>query len=479
MRRTTSARTWRLLTTLFAVLALAVTASLSAQIDVTTSRVSGFVKSKDGATLPGATVTAPNRDTGLLKTAVSDKNGFYQLLDLPTGTYKLEAHLDGFTPLVAETIRVSLGSAPTIDFTLIAVRVSESVTVSAQAAGVEVTNTTISETIQTEQLKNLPTPGRDFKNLVLLTPATGIESQRNYIQISGQRAINTNITVDGVDYNDPFFGGNVGSAEGRAPLSMSQESIKEFTRHHQRRLGRVRPVGRRLRQRRHEERHEHAARLGLLLRPAAGLDLRLRSQCPVPQRPATGRPEQVAVRRLVRRPDRQGQALLLRIVRQTEAEHHDTDQPDGPRSRHLREVAGSREPDPVRAGRATAGSASAGSTGRSMDSQRLLARVNYADYNGPNGTNSSANDTLQHNGIEAMKSLSGVGTWSSQFGANFAERLQLQLRPRVRAAPGQGSRTCPRSSVSSRRPIRRGELPADRLDLQALRGGGHVHVPHV
>ncbi len=47
--------------------------------------------------------------------------------------------------------------------------------------------------------------------------------------ISGQRGINTNVTVDGVDFNNAFFGGTVGGAEGRAPLSISQESIKEFT----------------------------------------------------------------------------------------------------------------------------------------------------------------------------------------------------------------------------------------------------------
>ena len=351
MRRTTSALAWRLLTTLFAVLALAVTASLSAQIDVTTSRVSGFVKSKDGATLPGATVTAQNRDTGLLKTAVSDKNGFYQLLNLPTGTYKLEAHLDGFTPLVAETIRVSLGSAPTIDFTLIAVRVSESVTVSASAAGVEVTNTTISETIQTEQLKNLPTAGRDFKNLVLLTPATGIESQRNYIQISGQRAINTDITVDGVDYNDPFFGGNVGSAEGRAPLSMSQESVKEFTvitngasvEFGRSGGGFVNVVT--------KSGTNSLPRLGLLLCPAAGVDLGLCVERRLPQRPAAGRSEQ----------DQQyGGSFGAPLVKDKlfffgsydgqKQNITSTDQPGGPRSCGLREMAGSREPEPIRPG---------------------------------------------------------------------------------------------------------------------------------
>lgn len=229
MRRTTSARGWRVLSTLFAVLALAVAASVSAQTDVTTSRISGFAKTKEGGTLPGVMITAQNRDTGLTKTAVTDRNGFYQLLALPTGVYKLEAHLEGFTPLVAESIRLNLGSAPSIDFTLSSARVSEAVTVSAVAARIEVTNTTFGTTIQTEQLKNLPLNGRDFKSLVLLTPSTRIESERGTLAISGQRGINTNVTVDGVDYNNPFFGGTVGGAEGRAPLSLSAESIKELT----------------------------------------------------------------------------------------------------------------------------------------------------------------------------------------------------------------------------------------------------------
>src|SRR6202008_3635417 len=71
--------------------------------------------------------------------------------------------------------------------------------------------------------------GRDFKQLVLLTPESRIESERGTLSLSGERGINTSITVDGMDFNNAFFGGSVGGAEGRAPLAISQESIKEFS----------------------------------------------------------------------------------------------------------------------------------------------------------------------------------------------------------------------------------------------------------
>src|SRR4030095_4106674 len=122
------------------------------------------------------------------------------------------------------------GSTPTINFNLQSSTVSETTTVTAEELPVvEVTNTQVGTTIQQEQIENLPSAGRDFKQLVLLTPESRIESERGTLSLSGERGINTSITVDGMDYNNAFFGGSVGGAEGRAPLSISQESIKEFS----------------------------------------------------------------------------------------------------------------------------------------------------------------------------------------------------------------------------------------------------------
>ena len=199
-----------------------------AQTDVTTGRISGVVKGADGAALPGVTVDAKNSETGFASTAQTDSEGAYRLINLPTGKYKIKASLSGFNT-VERAIVIQLGQAPTINFTLGLSTVTESITVTSRAPVVEVTNTQASTTIDTEQLKSLPIQGRNFTNLVLLTPETRFDRERGNISISGQRGINTNVTVDGVDYNNSFFGGTTGTAEGRAPLSISQESVKEFT----------------------------------------------------------------------------------------------------------------------------------------------------------------------------------------------------------------------------------------------------------
>ena len=58
-----------------------------AQTDVTTSRISGTVEDSSKSPLPGVTIEAVNTETGLQQMAVTDANGFYRILNLPTGTY--------------------------------------------------------------------------------------------------------------------------------------------------------------------------------------------------------------------------------------------------------------------------------------------------------------------------------------------------------------------------------------------------------
>lgn len=210
-------------------LALAWAVPSYAQTDVTTTRVSGVVKEQSGSALPGATVEAKNQETGFVATAVTDAAGFYRLINLPTGMYTISAALDGFTTADQPDVRLSLNSTPTVNFNLQSSTVTETITVSAEVPVVEVTNTAASTLINVEMVKNLPVAQRDFRNLVVTTPETRFDSERGNISISGQRGINTNVTVDGVDYNDAFFGGTAGFAEGRAPLSISQESVKEIS----------------------------------------------------------------------------------------------------------------------------------------------------------------------------------------------------------------------------------------------------------
>ncbi len=210
-------------------LALGLAGTAMAQTDVTTGRISGVVRDGSDVALPGVSVELKNQDTGFTSTAITDSDGSYRLINLPTGKYTITATLAGMNTVSRPNVTVQLGSAPTINITMNLSSVSETITVTSRAPIVEVTNTSASTTIETEQLKSLPLNGRNFTDLALLTPETRRESERGNVAISGQRGINTNITIDGVDYNNAFFGGPTGVAEGRAPLSVSSESVKEFT----------------------------------------------------------------------------------------------------------------------------------------------------------------------------------------------------------------------------------------------------------
>jgi hypothetical protein len=212
-----------------AVLVFGLAGTALAQTDVTSTRISGTIRDADGGALPGATVEVKSLDTGRVVQAVTDSRGFYRVVNLPTGSYEIAASLAGFATASRTDVRLVLGSSPTLDFTMQLAKATESITVTSEVPLVEVTKTTAATTVQTEQLKSLPLAGRDFLNMVLLTPETRRDAERNGLSISGQRGINSNITVDGVDFNNPFFGGQAAGAEGRAPLSISQEAIKEFS----------------------------------------------------------------------------------------------------------------------------------------------------------------------------------------------------------------------------------------------------------
>jgi hypothetical protein len=390
-----------------------------AQTDVTTSRISGTVSGADGAPLPGVTVEATNQETDFKVSGVTDAQGFYRLLNLPTGAYRISAALEGFNTATRPDVQLLLGSTPTVNFKLQLASVSESITVTSSSVPVvESTNTTFATTIQAEQIKNLPVPGRDFRQLVLATPETRFDSERGNLSISGQRGINTNVTVDGVDYNDPFFGGTVGAAEGRAPLSLSQESIKEFT---------VITNGASV-----EFGRSGGGFVNVITKSGTNVlhgsgfyynqPQSLISNFANGQKPADQKKEQYGASlggplwkdRLFYflSYDKQNRDVTIPIsgnVLDPDIFARYPQLASGPQ--YVQTQNGS-----VLFGRVDA---------QLADGQRLLVRANQAKYTGVNGTNNTPSVTQTYNGIEGLDSKSIVGSYSGVFGPNFLNDLNL------------------------------------------------------
>ncbi len=125
----------------------------------------GTVSDQTKAVLPGATVTATNVATGAQSTAVSDARGEYRILSLPPGQYRVQAELQGFATVVVPSIELLVGQNATVPFVLGVAQVSETVTVAAQAALVDVTSSQVAGNVNPRQMEELPLQGRNWMEL--------------------------------------------------------------------------------------------------------------------------------------------------------------------------------------------------------------------------------------------------------------------------------------------------------------------------
>src|SRR5215470_1494660 len=202
--------------------------SVLAQSQASTGQITGSVVDNQGAALNKATVKATNYQTGLTQSAVTGEDGIYRLVLLPTGIYKVEAEAAGFSKAVVDNVEVTVGRAAEVNLTLGASGVQETVTVTATSIQVQTSQSTGDAVLNQSAIEGLPINGRRFQDFITLTPSAQVEPSRQQISLVGQRGINSNISIDGVDYNNPFFGGIRGGERSNSAFTIPQESIKEF-----------------------------------------------------------------------------------------------------------------------------------------------------------------------------------------------------------------------------------------------------------
>jgi outer membrane receptor protein involved in Fe transport len=210
----------------FALLLLALAPGAAAQSQGGTGQIVGTVTDSTGAAVPGAKVTATSKSTGLVREAESNEHGQYRLILLPPGAYAVTVQRPGFKQFRSEVV-VSVGATLTVNSSL---EIGEMVEVIEVTAEVPIATTTSQSDALFNQkaISGLPINGRRFHDFVSLTPTVQIEPQRNGISFAGQRGINANVTIDGADYNEPFFGGIRGGERANNAFSIPQESIAEF-----------------------------------------------------------------------------------------------------------------------------------------------------------------------------------------------------------------------------------------------------------
>jgi hypothetical protein len=212
----------------FALLALAWFVALAPAASAQTSgaALNGTIKDKDNAALPGVTITATNKDTGFNRVAVSGADGKFSLPSLPIGVYTVTAELAGFATVTVEDVRLNVATTRTLEVEMSNASVEEQITVVDEAPLVQ-TTPSIGTVVSEEQLENLPLNGRQFANLAILAPGTGLAYNSDptkpgqlTVALNGGIGRNVNYIIDGGDNTDDTIGG--------ALQNFNLESVAEF-----------------------------------------------------------------------------------------------------------------------------------------------------------------------------------------------------------------------------------------------------------
>ncbi|HUG52278.1 MAG TPA: carboxypeptidase regulatory-like domain-containing protein [Vicinamibacteria bacterium] len=135
------------------------------------SAIEGTVTDPSGGVVPGATVTVSNEATGVAQTVQTTSAGYFRVPALPGGLYTVRVSLQGFKTWVREHIRLESTQVRAVNVALeIGAAGSEDITVTADAPLVETSQGRVSGLIREDQVQDLPLIGRNFFNLVVLTP---------------------------------------------------------------------------------------------------------------------------------------------------------------------------------------------------------------------------------------------------------------------------------------------------------------------
>lgn len=210
------------------LLCLCLLAATAAFTQTTTGTIKGTVVDASGSALPGVTVTATNRSTGVSRAAVSDSAGAFSIPLLQPGTWDVRSELEGFHASTVKDVAVTLGSTVDVKVKL-QVGAAETVTVTADAPLIETTRSEVTAVVNQKDIENLPTNGRNFIDFVLTTPGVVKDVRLGDISFAGQRGTLNSLVIDGANNDNTFFGQALGrTGSGRAPYQFSQDAVKEF-----------------------------------------------------------------------------------------------------------------------------------------------------------------------------------------------------------------------------------------------------------
>lgn len=196
-----------------------------AQSEAGSASIEGTVTDQNGAVIQGAAVSIRNVDTGLRRDLTTNDKGEFTASVLPVGKYAITTTAQGFTESPID-VTISVGQTTPVSIILYPQGTSVDVTVTSDQVLIDSEESASGATVSERAIADLPIRGRNYSEFVQLSPGVVQEGDRSGLVIAGQRSINSNVALDGADFNDALQGNQRGGNE--AVFFFPQTAIKEF-----------------------------------------------------------------------------------------------------------------------------------------------------------------------------------------------------------------------------------------------------------
>src|ERR1700719_4149119 len=205
---------------------------VSTKAQTYTGAINGTVTDPSGAVIPNAEVKARAKATDITRTTTTTSDGEFAFQDLPIGSYAVIVTATGFPELTVDNVEVSQGSIYTLPAKLSMSQQATTVEVPAASLTLAPTTQTETMTLPDAVVQDLPLNGRDFTQLVTVTPGYAGYAVGGFGSLNGTRPNQINWQIDGVDNNDFWHNipaVNQGGVSGIAGVVLPIDSVDEFS----------------------------------------------------------------------------------------------------------------------------------------------------------------------------------------------------------------------------------------------------------
>ena len=190
---------WSSVSGIFALLLALLLLSTSTLAQTGTSSIAGTVTDQQGRAVVGAKVTLTHLGTNAQRTTETTAAGAYVFDLITPADYRVEVEAPGFRKFLADNAKALIGKQTELNVHLEVGAVSQTVevSISSTAALINTQDASLGNVLESNQITQLPLEGRNLGDLLSLQPGATREGY-----VTGARADQSNVTLDGVDINN-------------------------------------------------------------------------------------------------------------------------------------------------------------------------------------------------------------------------------------------------------------------------------------